>query len=153
LGAAERRAELRLHQALRGTESLVHGRDDHVREHLGVVGVDRLWIDCDLLDLAAAGRDHLDHPAARGRLDGLVLQLVLRLLHLLLHLLHLLEHLVHVHPHPTHSSTSRASKIPFISSMISSSLAGCSSSVSGPVTSPPFSPTSKARSRRRPVTS
>src|SRR5438094_644481 len=86
--------------------------------------------------------DDEEHPAAGRRLDGLVLELLLGLLHLALHLLHLLEHLVHVEAHS--GSTSRASRVPLISSMISSSLTGSSSSVS---VSPPFSPTSNASSR------
>ena len=43
-----------------------------------------------------AGGDDLDHAAARGRLDPLVLERLLRGHHLLLHLLDLLEHLLHV---------------------------------------------------------
>ena len=67
------------------------------------------------------------------------------------YLLDLLQHLAHVHA--AHSgSTSRASKVPFNISIISSSLAGCSSA-SGPVSSPSFSPTSNSSARWRPVTS
>jgi hypothetical protein len=42
---------------------------------------------------------HGDHSAAGRRLDGLVGELLLGLLHLSLELLHLLQHLVHVHGH------------------------------------------------------
>src|SRR4029078_9220245 len=146
---AERRPQLRLDQALRRAQRLVDRREDQVLEHLRVVWVDRLRVDLDLADLAVARRGDGDHPAAGARLDGLVLELFLRLLHLALHLLDLLQHLVHVEAHS--SLTSRASKVPFISSLISSSVAASSSGA--PPASPPFSPTSKARASRRPVIS
>jgi hypothetical protein len=97
--AAERGAELRLHQALRRAQCLVHRGDDHVGQHLRVVRVDRLRVDLDLLDLASTRRGDGDHPAARGRLDRLVLQFRRRLLHLLLHLADLLHQVVHVEAH------------------------------------------------------
>src|SRR5438067_5015914 len=92
-------AELALLQAPGGPDRLVHGGEHHVGEQLRVVAVDRLGIDLDLLDLARAVCGDGDHAAAGARLDGLVLELALRLLHLLLHLSDLLHQLVHVHAH------------------------------------------------------
>src|SRR2546429_46233 len=89
-------AQLPGRQLLRGAQALVDGGEHHVGEQLGVLGVDRLRIDADLLDLKVAGDDDPDHPAAGGGLDALVLERRLRGLHVLLHLLHLLEHLLHV---------------------------------------------------------
>src|SRR5436190_12677994 len=76
-------AELALLQAAGGPDRLVHGGEHHVGEQLRVVGIDRLGIDLDLLDLARAVGGDGDHAAAGARLDGFVLELALRLLHLL----------------------------------------------------------------------
>src|SRR5581483_4678983 len=109
---AERAAQLRLGERLRRAQRLVHGGEDGVLEQLRVVGVDRLRVDVDLLDLSGAGRLHGDEPAAGRGLDHLLRQLLLRLLHLCLHLLRLPEQLVHVEALARHqSSTSRASNV------------------------------------------
>ena len=112
--------------------SLVDRRGDHVLQHLGVLGVDRLRVDLDLAQLHVAGHGHLDHPPTRAGLDDLVLELLLRLGHLSLHLLGLLEDLIHVGPlgHQPASlsrasssgTTSVASKLSLIRSIFSSSL-------------------------------
>src|SRR3954447_3538160 len=148
-GSACEPAQLRLLQAARGTDRLVHGGEHHVREQLGVVRIDRLRIDLDRFDLAGAVRGDGDHAAARAGLHRLVLELALRLLHLLLHLLGLLQELVHVHAH-RQSSRSRASRVSLTSSRIFSSPAGPSSS-SG--CSARASPSANASPRWRPVTS
>src|SRR5207248_11684852 len=126
------------------------GREDHVREHLRVVGIDRLLGDPDLRDLERARRLHGHDPAAGRGLDGLVGELLLRLRHLLLHLLDLLQHLVHVHAHGGYasSSISRASKVSLKSEMKSSSVWATSSSAAWV-----SSPTANVTARRRPVTS
>src|SRR5437764_15010566 len=85
--------------------------------------VDRLPVDLDLREVAGARRGDVDHPAARARLDGLVRELVPRLLHLVLHLPDLLQQLVHVHAH-RQSSRSRASRVALTSSRIFSSPGG-----------------------------
>src|SRR5439155_2033049 len=79
-------AELRLHQAARRAERLVDRGEDHVLEDLGIAWIDRFGVDLDLFDLAGAVCGHGDHAAARRRLDGLLRELALCLLHLLLHL-------------------------------------------------------------------
>src|SRR6185312_9601893 len=94
--AAGEPAELGLLELLRGTQALVHRGEHHVLEELGVVGVVRVGRDHDRLDDEVAGDLDLDHPSARGGLDLLVLELLLRLHHVLLHLLHLAHHLLHV---------------------------------------------------------
>src|SRR5438067_5133428 len=147
--AAGEAAELRLLQAAGGADRLVHRREHHVGEQLRIVGVDRLRVDRDLLDLARAVRRDADHAAAGARLDRLVLELGLRLLHLLLHLSDLLHQLVHVHAH-SQSSRSRASRVSLTSSRIFSSPGGSSSPS---VSSVRASPSAKARPRCRPVTS
>src|SRR6185436_11444348 len=80
--------------------------------------------------LEVARDDDLDHPAAGGGLDGLVLELLLRGDHVLLHLLNLLQHLVHVGRlgHQTAPSWSGSSRI---SSASNSALRRSSSSASG----------------------
>src|SRR5581483_7846065 len=139
---AERAAQLRLGERLRRAQRLVHGGEDGVLEQLRVVGVDRLRVDVDLLDLSGAGRLHGDEPAAGRGLDHLLRQLLLRLLHLCLHLLRLPEQLVHVEALARHqSSTSRASNVSLIRATKSSSR--CS----------PFSPSTNSSRSRRPVTS
>src|SRR4051794_4477372 len=94
--AARQSAELRLLELLGGAQALVDGGEDHVLQQVGIVGVDRFRRDRDRLDHEVAGHLDLDHPAARGGLDLLVLELLLRLEHVLLHLLDLLHHLLHV---------------------------------------------------------
>src|SRR3954471_4341480 len=94
--AAREPAELRLLELLGGAHALVDRGEDHVLQQLGIVGVDRVGRDRDRLDHEVAGHLDLDHPAARGGLDLLVLELLLRLEHVLLHLLDLLHHLLHV---------------------------------------------------------
>src|SRR5919107_507950 len=94
--AAGQAAELALLQLLGGAHGLVDGGEHHVLEQVRIVGVDRLGRDRDRLDGEVPGDLDLDHPAARGGLDLLVLELLLRLHHLLLHLLDLPHHLLHV---------------------------------------------------------
>src|SRR5262245_1081650 len=66
-------AHLRASEVLGGTERLVDRRLDHVGEHLGLLGVDRLGVDRDLAEGEIAAHLDLDHPAAGARLDYLVL--------------------------------------------------------------------------------
>src|SRR3954452_6955641 len=89
-------AQLRLLELLGGAQTLVHRRQDHVLEQLGVVGIDRFGADRDRLDDEVARDLDLDHAAARRGLDLLVLEGLLGLEHVLLHLLDLLHHLLHV---------------------------------------------------------
>src|SRR3954447_17943192 len=142
-------AELRLLEAPRRTDRLVHGGEHHVGKHVRVVRVDRLRVDLDLGDLAAARGSDVHHPSACTRLHRLIVDLLLRLLHLVLHLAHLLHELVDVHSHGQ-SSRSRASKVSFTSSRIFSSPAGSSSSTARAAWP---SPSANARPRWRPVTS
>ena len=118
-------------------------------EQLRVVRVDRLRVDLDRDDLAAAGRLHRDHAAAGGGLDDLVRRLLLYLLHLGLHLLGLLHQLVHVELAHRGSSTSWASNVSLNIEMRASSLSCSSSSGSGSTSSPSDSVTPS----RWPVTS
>jgi hypothetical protein len=70
---------------LRGcTERFVGGGENHVREQLGVVRVDRARVDRDLHELAGAVCLHRDHAAARRGLADLALRLLLGAHHLLL---------------------------------------------------------------------
>ena len=69
---------------------------DHLGQHLGLLGVDRLGVDRDLAQGQVAAHLHLDHAAAGAGLDHLVFELLLRLQHLLLHLLRLFHQGVHV---------------------------------------------------------
>src|SRR5262249_21623798 len=140
--------ELTLDELLCRAERFVHRSEHHVREHLRIVGVDRLRRNLDLGDLERAGRLDLHRPAAGGGLDHFVCELFLGLRHLILHLLGLLHQLFEVHRH--YSSTSLASNVSFISETRSSSFADSSSSGS---VSPPFAPSSNASASRRPVTS
>src|SRR3954468_11354345 len=94
--AARQPAELRLLQLLGGAHGLVDGGEDHVLQQLRVVGIDGVGRDRDRLHDEVARDLDLHHPAARGGLDLLVLELLLRLEHVLLHLLDLLHHLLHV---------------------------------------------------------
>jgi len=82
---------LRGREFLRRADRFVHRGQDHVLQHVDVLGVNGLWIDLDLLQLEVAAHLHGDHSAADRRGDGLVLELVLGLGHLGLHLLGLLE--------------------------------------------------------------
>ena len=66
-------------QLLGGADRLVDRGGDHVLKQLGVLGVDRVGRDRDLAQRHVAGHRHLDHAAAGAGLDGLVLQLLLRL--------------------------------------------------------------------------
>ena len=70
--------------------------DDEVLEALDVVGVDRLRVDLERHDVAGAGDDGGDEPAAGGAGHLGLGQLALRLHQLLLHLLRLLHQLLHV---------------------------------------------------------
>src|SRR4051812_29907871 len=94
--AAREPAELALLELLGGAQRLVHRGQHHVLQQFGVVRVDRVGGDRDRLDDEVAGDLDLDHPAAGGGLDLLVLELLLRLHHVLLHLLDLAHHLLHV---------------------------------------------------------
>ena len=87
----------------------MRGGENHVREQLGVVRVDRARVDRDLHELAGAVCLHRDHAAARRGLADLALRLLLGAHHLLLHLLRLLHQRVHVELHVV-SSTSVASR-------------------------------------------
>ena len=89
-------AHLARGELLGGADRLVDRGEDHVLEQLGVLGVDRLGVDRDLEQAQVAAHLHLHHPAAGARLDGLVLELLLRLGHLGLHLLGLLHQRVEV---------------------------------------------------------
>ena len=103
---------------------LVDRGHDHVLEHLDVLGVDRVRVDRELLELEVAGHHDLDHAAAGGRLDALVLEPLLRLHHLLLHLLRLLEQGVEVrlgHQDSSSAGSSSASNSRMKRSMSSSS--------------------------------
>ena len=120
---------LRLHQAPRRAERLVHGREHEVGEELRVVRVDRARVDRDRDDLARAVRLHGHHAAAGRGLDDLARRLLLRLRELGLHALGFLEHLVHVELHSVGSSTSSASKVSLSSEITSSSDSGSSSRV------------------------
>ncbi len=94
--AAGEAAHLLLGQRLGRADRLV-GRGEHeVLQQLDVLGIDRGGIDHDVLDLQIAGHLDLHHAAAGGRLDRLVLELLLGGHHVGLHLLDLLEHLLHV---------------------------------------------------------
>ena len=86
-------AHLRGGELLGLAQRLVDRRGHEVLEHLDVLGVDRVGVDGDRLDAQVAGRDDLDHAAAGGRLDALLLERLLRLLLRGHHLLGLLEHL------------------------------------------------------------
>src|SRR5262249_29302188 len=130
-------------------QRLVDRRGDDIAEQLRVVGIDRLRVDLDLQDLAARGRGDLDRAAAGAGRDLLLRRLLLEPLKLLLHLHRLAEQLVRVDA-AAHFSTSSASKVRFISSTISSSVAGCSSSSSSCSRSSPSENTSESL---RPVTS
>src|SRR4051794_35120648 len=146
--AREQPADLRLEERLAVTQRLVHRSGDDVGEQLRVVGIDRLRVDLDLDDVAAGGRRHLHRPAARARGHRLAGGLLLHALELLLHLHRLLGELREVHVH--RYSSSRASNVLFISSTISSSVAGRSASAAGRSRS---SPTANTSASRRPVTS
>src|SRR4051812_11237385 len=94
--AAREPAELALLELLGGAQRLVHRGQHHVLQQFGVVRVDRVGGDRDRLDDEVARHLDLDHAAAGGGLDLLVLELLLRLHHVLLHLLDLAHHLLHV---------------------------------------------------------
>src|SRR6478609_5457575 len=137
---------LRLDLRVRCSQRLVRSGHHEVGEHLGVVGIDCLRIDAELLELTGRARDDGHHAPARRCLGRLLGSLLLHLLHLRLHLLRLLHQCVDVE---AHSPSSLASKVLFISSSTSSSLAGASSAVSPCA----FSPSSKETASLRPVTS
>ena len=82
------RLALQLHRL---AQRLVDRGEDHVLQHLDVLGVDRVGVDRQRLQLEVAGHHDLDHAPAGRRLDPLVLELLLRGHHLFLHLLGLLE--------------------------------------------------------------
>src|SRR3954468_6201067 len=94
--AAREPAELALLELLGGAQRLVDRGQHHVLQQLGVVGVDRVRGDRDRLHDEVARHLDLDHAAAGGGLDLLVLELLLGLHHVLLHLLDLAHHLLHV---------------------------------------------------------
>src|SRR4051794_37523899 len=95
LSERPQQAHLRLLGALGGrADRLVGGGEDHVLEELDVVGIDRLGVDDDLLDLHRAADLHGHHAPARRGLDDLVAKLLLHLLLLALHLLHLAHELL-----------------------------------------------------------
>src|SRR5215218_7872700 len=87
---AARAGQLAL-QLRRLAQRLVDRGHDHVLEHLDVLGVDGVGVDRERLELEVAAHRDLDHAAAGGRLDELVLELLLRGHHLFLHLLRLLQ--------------------------------------------------------------
>src|SRR3954451_10194690 len=94
--AAGEAAHLAGGKLLGGADRLVDRGLDHVLEHLGILRVDPVRIDLELLQHEVAAHLHGDHAAAGGRLDGLVLELLLRGHHVVLHLLDLLHHVGHV---------------------------------------------------------
>src|SRR5215216_2695131 len=63
-------------ELLGGADRLVDGGHHHVGEDLGVLGVDRLGIDPDLLEDEVAAHLDLHGAAARARLDRFVLELL-----------------------------------------------------------------------------
>ena len=82
------RLALQLHRL---AQRLVDRGHHHVLQHLDVVGVDRVGVDRERLELEVAAHRDLHHAAAGRGLDDLVLQLLLGGEHLLLHLLRLLQ--------------------------------------------------------------
>src|SRR4051794_3414206 len=94
--ATRDRAHLLGRELADGAVRVAHGGDDQVLQGLHVVGVDRLRVDGQRSQLAAAGERGGDQPAARGAGDLGRRQLGLRRGELLLHLLSLLEQLLHV---------------------------------------------------------
>ncbi len=111
---------------------LVDRRHDHVLQHLDVLGVDRVGVDLERLELEVAAHHDLDHAAAGGRLDLLVLELLLRGHHVGLHLLGLLQQGVQVrglgHQDSSSAGSSSASNSRMKVSMSSSSDRGATSS-------------------------
>ena len=114
---------------------LVDRGHDHVLEHLDVLGIDGVGVDLERLELEVAAHHDLDHAAARGRLDLLVLELLLRGGHVGLHLLRLLEQGVEVrglgHQDSSSAGSSSASNSRMKVSMSSSSDRGATSSRPG----------------------
>src|SRR5258708_7392475 len=111
---------------LRCLERAVDGGEHQILQHGDVARVDGLLVDLDLLHLAlAVGGDH-HHPAARRSGDGLLRQLLLRLLHLLLQRLRLLHERVQVEWHGHSSPRSRTSSISPPSTSTAARTAGCS---------------------------
>src|SRR3954453_14272044 len=88
--------ELALLELLALPQRLVARVDDQVLEHLDVLGVVRVGVDRELLQAHVAREDDLDHPAARRRVDRLLLEFLLRLLLLREHRLRFGEHLLKV---------------------------------------------------------
>src|SRR5688572_1899722 len=128
------RVHLRRRQLLGRADRLVHRGLDHVLEHLDVLGIDRVRVDRQLLQLQLAADLHRHHAAAGAGLHDLVLQLLLSLRHVGLHLLDLLHHLVQVGlTHQSFSSScgvSKTSSAP--NSARSRSISWSWSSVAGP---------------------
>src|SRR5262249_14831497 len=144
--AGQDAAHLRLDQGTAVAQRLGYGGGDHVRQHLWVVRVDQLRVDTDLDDLPARERRLPDHSATRPHSH--LRRLLLEALELLLHLHRLCGELLEVHRHYVPNSS--ASKVRFINSTISSSVAGRSSSSTVCSGSSPRANTSESL---RPVTS
>ena len=68
--------ELALLELLGLADRLVDGGDDHVLEHLDVLGVDRVGVDRQRVEPQVAGHHDLDHPPAGARVDLLLLELL-----------------------------------------------------------------------------
>ena len=89
-------AELGLLQLLGRAQRLVDGGEDHVLQHLDVVGVDRVGVDRDRLDDEVAGDLTVTMPPPAEASTSSCLSCSWAAIHVLLHLLDLLEHLLHV---------------------------------------------------------
>ena len=140
-------------ERLRRAKRLVDRGEHHVREQLGVVGVDRLGRILISLISKRAGRLDGDHSAAGRGLDRLVGELLLRLRHLRLHLLHLpvisLFMSIDISRFPPRLRGRRM--CPSRTGTISSSRRARPPRDGS--SSPPFSPTAKSSASLRPVTS
>ena len=79
--SARQRVHLPVHRLFGLAERFVHGGDDEVLEHFHVLGVDRLGLDGDVRDFLLAVDLGADDTAADARREGLLLDLLLRLLH------------------------------------------------------------------------
>src|SRR5919112_5524478 len=135
-------------------QRLVERGGDHVLEHLDVLGVDRVGVDRQRLYAHVAREHDPDHAAAGGRLDGLGLELLLRLLLLGEHRLGLLEHLVEVGRlgHQVDSSSGGRTSASNSSTKRLTSSSSVSWGAGGPAASATSSRSSNARRSELPVT-